>query len=652
MNKIYKITSNTTIDFAAEELKKYIRMMMTEADDIHVCYKPDAPDGMRIGLMSDFGLDTSDAADISLDDIVYIDTDANGGIIAGSNPAATLIAVYRYLRFCGCRWLFPGIDGEWIPAVNVLPDVQYRKLADHRYRGQCNEGAEYQPDMLETIDFTPKIGMNTYMLEFDNPLCYYESYYNHVYSSVRKPEPVSREAVKRWKRQCEVEIQKRGLHFHDMGHGWTAEPFGLDSSAGFRVGDDFEVDAETKELLAMLDGERKIRKNIPLFSNVCLSNPKAREIMAIYIADYAQKHKNVDFLHIWLADESNGHCECIECQKKITSDWYVMLLNDIDDELTRRNLDTHLVFIAYLDTFFAPLEEKLNNNKRFTMLYAPITRSYTETYAKDADMSCIVPYERNNIKKPYGMSECLAYLHDWKDKMWSGDCFCYEYHFMDFQYYDITNLYMAKTLYDDIKALKTHGLSGIIEDGSQRSFFPTGFQFYVYGETLFDSSVSFEELKKDYFSHAFGENWKDVVNYLEELKSLIRYNYLYGKESADTGKGDYYNPEMVGNAEKAQKLINDFIPVIEANLIQPQRASAVAWQILELSTVHAAKISLMVKYLAVGDAENAAKELKDLNSEMSKREIYFERYYDHYLLMRAIKRLVKDADIVDNLMGL
>ena len=151
------------------------------------------------------------------------------------------------------------------------------------------------------------------------------------------------------------------------------------------------------------------------------------------------------------------------------------------------------------------------------MLYAPITRLYTETYAEPADTSKTLPYYRNNIKKPRGMSECLGYLKLWKEH-WKGDCFCYEYHFMDFQYYDISNLFMSKIVYDDIVALKTQGLNGIIEDGSQRSYFPTGFQFYVYGETLFDRNVSFDALKEDYFSHAFGENWRQALSYLESLR--------------------------------------------------------------------------------------------------------------------------------------
>ena len=636
MHSIFKITSHPTIDFAAEELKKYLRMMMPRAGEIAISYAPDAADSFRIGLMTDFGLDTSDADDIQLDDIIYVAADEKGGIIAGSNPVATLIAVYRYLRFCGCRWLFPGVDGERIPMIEALPEVNYRKLADHRYRGQCNEGAELQTDMLETIDFTPKIGMNTYMLEFDIPYYYYNTYYNHNNSTCREPEPVTYDTILQWKRQCEAEIQKRGLHFHDMGHGWTAEPFGLDSKDGWNPISMDSIPEETKELLAMLDGERKVRKNAPLLSNVCMSNPKTRRIMANYIADYAEKQNNVDFLHIWLADESNGHCECPECQKKITSDWYVMLLNDIDNELTRRNLDTHLVFIAYLDTFWAPLEEKLNNNKRFTMLYAPITRTYFETYAEKPDMSKLQPYIRNNIRKPRGMSECLAYLHDWKNKMWSGDCFCYEYHFLGMQYRDIFNVYLPNLIYRDICALKSQGLNGIIEDGSQRSYFPTGFQFYVYGETLYDSSRSYEELREDYFSHAYGDNWRAVIEYLETLSGILN-DYLFGRASTDPEKGNFYNPGMLPQLETARKLTEDFRTVIEANKKQYFRASSVAWRLLAIHN------DLVLDYLdlatckCTGNDEEAIRCVDRMKQKMSEREIYIERYFDYYMFSNSIE---------------
>ena len=132
---INKITSNHVVDFAAEELKKYLRMMMPSCGEIDIKYSPCATNGFRLGVMSEFGLDTSEADDIELDDIIHIDTDENGGIIAGSNVRSVLLAVYKYLTINGCRWLYPGVDGEFIPVKNIT-SVSYHKMADCRYRGQ------------------------------------------------------------------------------------------------------------------------------------------------------------------------------------------------------------------------------------------------------------------------------------------------------------------------------------------------------------------------------------------------------------------------------------------------------------------------------------------------------------------------------------
>ena len=63
MYKINKITSSPVVDFAAEELKKYLRMMMPRAGEIEIAYAPDATDGFRLGVMADFALDTSEAKD-------------------------------------------------------------------------------------------------------------------------------------------------------------------------------------------------------------------------------------------------------------------------------------------------------------------------------------------------------------------------------------------------------------------------------------------------------------------------------------------------------------------------------------------------------------------------------------------------------------
>ena len=636
MLQIFKLRAQPTVDFAAEELKKYLRMMMPRCGEIPIAYDRDARTGFQLGLMDDFGLSVSDAENPELDDIVYLNTDGSGGVIAGSNPGALLIAVYRYLRFCGCRWLFPGVDGEWIPCVDALPPVSYRKKADYRYRGQCNEGAEFQQCMLDAIDFTPKLGMNTFMLEFDIPTQYYQKYYRHADSRTREPEPVTNETILQWKRQCETEIRKRGLRFHDMGHGWTAEPFGLAGNGCWDAVDESTVPERTRQYLAELGGKRGLFGGVPLNTNVCLSNPDARRIIVNAVADYARTQNNVDFLHIWLADGSGNHCECEACRKKRVSDWYLILLNEIDAELTRRDLRQHLVFIVYTETFWPPIEQRLNNPDRFTMLYAPYSRRYTESYDVEESPDSVKPYLRNGNQSPTGMAECLAYLHAWK-QVWPGDCFCYEYHFWLHQYYDPTGLHIAELIHRDIRGLRRYGLNGIVEDGSQRSFFPTGFAFYVYGETLFDAQRSFEELREDYFSHAFGEKWRDVAEYLEAVRACFSFRYLAGRFSDETDGGNYLSPQRAEDAARVRGLTETFADVIAANRDQPRRASSVAWRLLDAHRAFVRGIAEAVQKRAAGDDFGAFEAQERLMREFSEREIALERYFDLYMFWQAYK---------------
>ena len=637
MYQIHKLIAQPTVDYAAEELKKYLRMLMPRCGEIPIDYAPEAKDGFRLGLMEELGLDCSDADDPKQDDIVYLDCGERGGILAGSNPCALLLAVYRYLRFCGCRWLFPGTDGECIPVIDRLPPVQYRHLADHRYRGQCNEGAEFQPNMMESIEFAPKVGMNTYMLEFDIPSVYYNKYYNHLFNTVRRPVTLNRDLVLQWKRQCEAEIKKRGMHFHDMGHGWTAEPFGLDSSKGWVEEKTAPVKAENRQYLAEIGGVRDYYRGVPLNTNVCMSNPAARRRIVDAVAAYAESQPHADYLHIWLGDAHNNHCECENCRQRTATDWYILLLNEIDGELTRRGLDTHLVFIAYTDTFYPPEREKFRNEKRFTMLYAPIYRRYTETYQQTPDPTAVVPYLRNANHPPKGMAACLGYLQAWKT-MWHGDCFCYEYHFWKHQTLDLSGMALARLLYDDIHGLKQNGLQGIVEDGSQRSFFPTGFAFYLYGEALFDASVSFDELKEDYFSHAFGKDWRKVVAYLEAIRDAIPFAYMEGQLRADPEKSAYFNPEVAARAAQVGELTAAFLPVIEENRTQTTLASMTAWQILEFAAKFFRVWGELVSRVAAGNTENVLRDVLAFREETSREEVYFERWYDHYLYWMYLLR--------------
>ena len=641
MLTINKITSASPVDYAAEELKKYLRMMMPECGDIKISYAPDAKDGFRLGLMQDFGLDVSDAEDPELDDILYINCDTEGGIIAGSNPRSVLLSVYEYLRQNGCRWLMPGVDGEYIPMQNIKP-VEYRFKPSMRYRGWCNEGAEFQQSMMDSIDFAPKVGLNVFMLEFRIPVGYYRQCYNHNHNTEnRKPEPVSNRQILQWKRQCETEIAKRGLQFHDIGHGWTADPFGIDSSARSADGDnDHIIPAESRKYVAMINGERKLYRNVPNWTNFCMSNPEAQKLFAKCVADYAENHSNEDYLHVWLADLHNNHCECEECQKMTPSDWYVILLNMVDEELTRRNLSTRIVFIVYVDTSWAPITEKLINQDRFTMLLAPISRSYTMTLPEWGVKAETVPYVRNKLTLPKDLEEYFAYLADWK-KMWHGSCMCYEYHFWWHQCMDVSGFELAKRINEDIKVYKEYGINGIIEDGSQRSFYPTGYHFYTYARTLFDSSLSCEEIAEDYFSHAFGKDWKKFIDYLTELGEAIDYYYLHEKRSADMKVSPFYNPEQAKKLDRVPEIIEIGRKLIEENYNSDYRVQTVSVRLLEKHANHAEILGAALAKKARGMDDEASELYEKYRLLSGKDEVEIGTYFDHTLYMNHISRIFK-----------
>ena len=642
MFRINKISLCSPVDYAAEELKKYLRMMMPEYSEIVIGYEPSAAEGFRLGLMQDFGLDVSDAEDPILDDILYIDTDEQGGIIAGDNPRSVLLAVYEYLRRQGCRWLFPGVDGEFVPVIEGPQPVKYRHKPSCRYRGQCNEGSEYQQNMLEAIEFTPKVGMNVFMMEFRIPFSYYSRYYNHTDNQMhRAPEPITNMTALQWKRQCEAELSRRGLQFHDVGHGWGADSFGIDSALHSSEGNhDAELTDEARQFLALVDGRRGLKDNSPLHTQFCMSNPAARTKVAKYAADYAKRHNNVDYLHLWLADGVNRHCECEECRKKAPSDWYMLLLNELDAELASRNLDTRIVFIVYTDTIWPPETERLVNQKRFTLLFAPFYRSYTQSVPEVFAEAETMPYVRNQLKMPDSLEENFAYFHKWRE-MWKGANVAYEYHFWRHQYLDMGGTELADVINQDVKAYKQQEVNGVIQDGSQRSFFPTGLVFYTYARTLYDNTLTSEQIAEEYFSCAFGEDWKEFYEYLKALGAAFDFRYLEGELSADPECGEYYAPEHAASLAKVKEITEKGLALIKSHYNMPYRVQTASVRLLEMHAHYAQLLAAALIPKAQGDDEEAERLFEEMVATIGKDEVYFQTCYDHGLAMYSLRSIFR-----------
>ena len=639
MLSINKIRANETIDHAAQELRKYLRMMMPECGAVKVNYNPEATEGFRLGFLEDFGLSTAEVEDPLLDDVIHIDCTAEGGILAGSNPRSVLFAVYRFLRENGCRWLYPGVDGDYVPMQDIH-GVQYHKKADHRFRGFCNEGAESQTCMLECADYYAKLEMNVYMLEWFIPRGYYERYYDHKFNAdSRIPEPITDEQILQWKRQTEAEIAKRGLMFHDIGHGWMTRPFGMPYNNG--IPSDFALTEEQRSVLAMINGVRAPWKgNKFVFTNICLSQAKVRTAVAKEVADYAETHGNIDYLHVWLSDGMRNHCECDECRKKTPSDWYVMLMNEIDQVLTARNLDTRVVFIAYVDTMFAPKTERIENPKRFSLLYAPITRSYTASVTEDTPDVEPDPFVLNAWKNPVSVEKGLACLKAWQ-KVWDGPVFSYEYHFWRHQYLDPGGLALARRLYEDVRSLKIQGIDGYVEDGSQRSGWPNAFPVYIYAETLMNRDCDFEAVKADYFSHIYGADWQEAAGLLQSVTNAFDFGYMEGEKSADERISQYYDPARVKQLSAIFDLAAQEEELVKKHMTMDFRPQTISWRLLGYHAKYIRAWADMLIAKAQGHNFKAKEIAQAFWSDFGKYEIEIERYYDHSLACRVTEHITR-----------
>lgn len=78
------------------------------------------------------------------------------------------------------------------------------------------------------------------------------------------------------------------------------------------------------------------------------------------------------------------------------------------------------------------------------MMFAPITRSYNDTF-KPIDTSLNIPeYRRNKLIFPKNIEENLAFLREWQ-KIFKGDSFDFDYHLMWAHYADPGYMKIARS---------------------------------------------------------------------------------------------------------------------------------------------------------------------------------------------------------------
>ena len=448
------------------------------------------------------------------------------GKIIGVNERSVLFGVYRFLHFCGCRFLTP--HKEFIPKRSVYDlNVEKTEIPEYRYRGTTIEGSCSVEQASAFIDYSAKNCFNQYFIQGFNAYPFFERYYIEQSNVTADGEPFDYKKSDEYCTVLENEVKKRGLVLHSVGHGFNSIALGLEEYGWNTI--NREPTDEEKELIAEINGKREFIADLPINTNLCYSNHVARERMAKSVVSFLKKHPETDILHFWLADGVKNHCTCEKCKKLNASDLYVKLLNKVDEELTANGIHTKIAFLIYTDLLPPPEIERIKNEDRFILMFAPISRGYAENYRAAIGKTV----EEENNYKTFPKNETplftsietnLVYLKKWKEAF-GGESFSFEYYFMWEQYKDFSQRLIAETEAKDVATLKEIGLDGLLSCQVQRAFFPDGFCDYLLGHCLINPAVNIEEEIKDYYGALYGEYGKEIAYFMDSLKAVAAFRY-------------------------------------------------------------------------------------------------------------------------------
>ena len=610
---------NETIAFAGGELARYLTRMLRA----RVSQNETRDADLTVSLIS--CAEDADAQDTGRTDSFSVDIRKGNGTISGNSPRALLLGVYDYLHTLGCRFLAPGAQYEVIPPIEPKTlYVSYRKTPSFRHRGACIEGGSSVENILDFVDWLPKIGYNAFFLQFTLPYTFLARWYRHENNPLREPEADTPDDAARDTALIQQAMETRGLTLHRVGHGWTGEALGF-SGISWEESDAVLTDAQ-KRMTAQVNGVRGLFGKVPLNTNLCYSDPEAREALISGITDYACRHREAEYLHIWLADACNNICECAACRRTTPSDQYVSILNEVDRILTAKKINTKLVFLLYQELLWPPVKERLNNPDRFVLMFAPISRTFESSYDLRDSGRQIPPYRRNQIQLPAGLSENLSFLKGWQ-ALFSGDSFIFDYHLGRAHYGDMGYIHISKIASEDIKKLRRLGLNGMISCQELRVCMPNALPNYVMGHTLFTEEAGFSDLVHEYFQAAYGEDYEQVISYLAELSALCGCDYF-------NGKGSRTDRDMARRMRDLLDLAQSFAPVISSHCTDGHWKTPF-WRILDYHRQYVLHLGKALYELASGNGKAALEKWEAFCGLICQKEAEFQEILDVYRVIEV-----------------
>ena len=624
-----KIGTHPTVNYAVDELARYLKMIdrrLLIDQRTYDKYDADIKNVIWVGL-------TPLVEYQSLDDEILIGVKDGAGVISGANERAVLIAAYRFLRELGCRWIRPGEDGEVIPEMPLTKEsfnVSVKEFPSNRYRGIVIEGASHYEHVYNMINWMPKVSLNAYYFQFYAGDAFLKLWYQHKYNPYLESEEYTFDEALHTKKVIFDDLEKRGIIGVGPGHGFCLFPFGINEIHA--EPDDPRINEDFISCMAEIDGKRGLFKDKVNFTHLCYSKPDVRKRMIDGAIKYCKEHPTIELLRFGLADGMNNHCECEECVKMRPSDWFMMILNELDERLTEEGMDVKVGFSAYVDTLWPPEKVRLKNPDRFVFNLSPSSRTYSKPlYEVDVAPGTVElpPYVRNKLSMPRDVETLVALYWQWKK--WLGTkSTIFDYQMMWDHYLDPGYAICAKILHADAIGLDKLDFIGYFSCQEQRAAFPTCLPVYALAAGLWDKNSKFEDVSRDYYTAAFGEDGEAVEAYLLKISELFDPVFMRNEK-----------PEAHKTASARMDAIDALVDEFKASHIEPNKDVNASWKYLWYHTDYCKHYTALIRAYISGDEANIETQTKAFTAYHFSIEPETHTVLDNFYFDEVYQRWIK-----------
>ncbi len=634
MLNIHVLGEHPAVVLAGEELRRCLTQMAEVDAQVIREEQMGGEAGIWLGTPDALGdaVSLPDVPDPVWDDAFCVRSIGEALVIGGTNARSVLMGAYEYLRELGAEWIFPGADGERLPEIEEVPlsGFDLERRPPNRHRGVCIEGAPSLEHVLDMVEWMPKVGYNAYFLQFQVAGYFWRLWYEHrLNPEWDETRELTEEECEELDRRVILEVKRRGLLLHQVGHGWTAAALDLPTD-GWVVYEG-EIADEERELMAEVDGKRELWGGIPINTELCYANPEARRRLLDAISDWADEHREVDALHFWLSDAPNNHCECAGCSEHSPADWYALLTNELSPRLAEMAPDMKIVLLAYHDLLWPPETVEIDRgHDNLISMFAPISRCYAHSLASpecDSGEELVRP-ARNEMAMPRHNRQLvdLWEIWGWGDR---DNSFCFDYHFMWPWMGDLLSIDLSSLMPRDMEDYAALGLGGLMNCGSQRIFYPTGWPYWLTARLLCGEQPG-EEDREQYFRLTYGDDAPTAMDFLDGIPEVT---------GAPRHGADWWQQVAPGQAHRLRDYLDSSAAQIDQCADAADDPHERAWRLLQHYRDLLGLFVTVQERREEGDAEKAIAAVEEVEDFVRGTEAETARALESFTLLKYLGRL-------------